>query len=184
MEEFSYQWYYDLTIRVSLEVVWCLQCFSNDSVVVYFAIDSKGNALILVGKRLSSTVNTNNTQTFVGENLEVLVTFPIDGSPGNPLTCAVGHVASGPIWTTMSALLHHLQSRRLECLRVWDMAVWRMSQFKGQESLGQFREGVWRNPGTLMHVNIDLLTSYNPAHLAGLKCVSWSGSQLFLRKRC
>jgi len=134
-EEFSYQWYYDLTIGVSLEVVRCLQRFSNDSVVVDFAIDSKSNAFILVGKWLSSTVNTNNTQTFVGENLEVLVTLPIDGSIGNPLTCAVGHIASRPIWTTMSTLLHHLQSRRLECLRIWDMAMERMSQSKGRESL-------------------------------------------------
>jgi hypothetical protein len=54
-------------------MVGCLQRFSNDSVVVNFAIDSKSNALILVGKRLSSTVNTNNTQTFVGKNLEVLI---------------------------------------------------------------------------------------------------------------
>jgi hypothetical protein len=59
---------------VSLEVVRCLQRFSNDSVVVDFAIDSEGNAFILVGKRLSSTVNTDNTQTFVGQNCKVLVT--------------------------------------------------------------------------------------------------------------
>jgi hypothetical protein len=58
---------------MGLEMVRCLQRFSNDSVVVDFAIDSKSNTVILVGKRLSSTVNTNNTQTFVGKNLEVLV---------------------------------------------------------------------------------------------------------------
>jgi hypothetical protein len=85
MKESSYQWYYDLTIRVSLEVVRCLQRFSNDSVVVDFAIDSKSNALILVGKRLSSTVDTNNTQTFMGKNWEVLVTFP----HGRPLDDAL-----------------------------------------------------------------------------------------------
>ena len=73
MKESSYQWYYDLTIRVSLEVVRCLQRFSNDSVVVDFAIDSKSNTLILVSKRLGSTANTNDTQTFVSKDFEVLV---------------------------------------------------------------------------------------------------------------
>ena len=54
-------------------MVCLLQCLSNDSVVVNLAIDSKGNGLILVGKWLRSTVDTDNTQTFVGKNLEVLV---------------------------------------------------------------------------------------------------------------
>jgi hypothetical protein len=53
---------------VSLEVVGFLQRLSNDSVVVNFAIDSQGNGFILVGKRLRATVDTNNTQTFVGKN--------------------------------------------------------------------------------------------------------------------
>jgi hypothetical protein len=54
-------------------VVRCLQRFPNDSVVVDFAIDSKSNTLILVSKRLGSTANTNNTQTFVSKDFEVLV---------------------------------------------------------------------------------------------------------------
>jgi hypothetical protein len=38
----------------------------------------------------------------------------------------------------MSALLHHLQSRRLECLCIWDMAVEKMSQFMDRERVGEF----------------------------------------------
>jgi hypothetical protein len=49
-------------------VVWLLQRFSDDSVVVNLAIDSKGNGLIPVGKRLRTTVDTNNTQTLVGKD--------------------------------------------------------------------------------------------------------------------
>ncbi len=64
----SYQWYYDLAIGVSLEVVGFLERFSNDSVVVNLAIDSQGNGLIRVGKRLRSAVDTNNTKTFMGKN--------------------------------------------------------------------------------------------------------------------
>lgn len=103
-----HQWYYDLTIGVRLEVVWCLQCFANDSVVVDLAIDSKSNALILVGKRLSSTVNPNNTKTLMRKNLEALVTSPIESPPKDSLTCVVGYITSRPIWTTMPALLNHL----------------------------------------------------------------------------
>lgn len=54
-------------------MVRCLQRFPNDSVVVDFAIDSKSNTLILVSKRLGSTANTNDTQTFVSKDFEVLV---------------------------------------------------------------------------------------------------------------
>lgn len=41
--------------------------------VVDFAIDSKSNTLILVSERLGSTANTNDTQTFVSKDFEVLV---------------------------------------------------------------------------------------------------------------
>jgi hypothetical protein len=41
-------------------------------VVVDFAIDSKSNTLILVSERLGSTANTNDTQTFVSKDFEVL----------------------------------------------------------------------------------------------------------------
>ena len=67
---FSHQWYYDLAIGVSLEVVWMLQMFTDKSVVVDFAIDSKGNALIAVREWLSSRVNTNDGETFVGKHYE------------------------------------------------------------------------------------------------------------------
>lgn len=100
-----------------------LQRFSNDSVVVDLAIDRKGYGLILVGKRLSSTVNTNNTQTLMGKNLEVLVMPSNLNSLVGFLTCAVGHITSRPIWTAMPALLDHLQRRRLERLCVRDMAL-------------------------------------------------------------
>ena len=108
---------------MSLEVVWFLQRFSNDSVVVNLAIDSKGNALILVGKRLRSTVDTNNTQTFMGKNFEVLVIASRVLSNADFLTGAVGHITSRPIWTTMATLLHHFQSPRLKSLCVWHMAI-------------------------------------------------------------
>lgn len=50
------------------EVVWVLESFTDDSVVVDLAIDSKCNALIAVGERLSSRIDANNGQTFVGEH--------------------------------------------------------------------------------------------------------------------
>jgi hypothetical protein len=68
----SHQWYYDLAVGVSLEVVGVLEPLSDDSVVVDFAVDSKGDALVAVGKWLGSTVNTNDTQTFVSKNCEGL----------------------------------------------------------------------------------------------------------------
>lgn len=79
---FSYQWYYNFAIGVSLEVVRGLESLSNDSVVVDLAIDSKGNGLITVGKWLSSTIDTDNAQTLVGKDLKGLAT-PIftDQSP-------------------------------------------------------------------------------------------------------
>lgn len=59
---------------MSLEVVWGLEGLSNDSVVVDLTVDGKGNSLIAVGKWLSSTVDTDDTQTFVGKNYMLLVT--------------------------------------------------------------------------------------------------------------
>jgi hypothetical protein len=49
-------------------MVLVLKPFSNEPVVVDLAIDRKGNALILVGKRLRSTVNTHDAQTLMGKN--------------------------------------------------------------------------------------------------------------------
>jgi hypothetical protein len=42
-------------------------------VVVDFAIDSKSNTFIPVSKRLGSTANANDTQTFVSKDCEVSV---------------------------------------------------------------------------------------------------------------
>ena len=117
----SYQWDYDFAIGVCLEVIGLLQPLSDQSVVVYLAIDCKRNGLILVGNWLRTTVNTNDTQTLMGKNWEMLVTGEILLSM--PHTCVVGNIASRPIWTTMATLLYHLQSRRLECLRVWHMVA-------------------------------------------------------------
>lgn len=65
---FSHQWYDNLAIGVCFEVVWVLETFADESMVVNFAIDSKGNALIAVGQRLSTRINTNDRQTFVGQH--------------------------------------------------------------------------------------------------------------------
>jgi hypothetical protein len=59
---------------VCLEVVWVRQCLANDSVVVDFAVDSKGNAVVLVSKWLRTTVDTDDTQTLMSKDCEVLVT--------------------------------------------------------------------------------------------------------------
>jgi hypothetical protein len=55
-------------------VVWVRQCLANDSVVVDFAVDSKGNAVVLVSKWLRTTVDTDDTQTLMSKDCEVLVT--------------------------------------------------------------------------------------------------------------
>lgn len=64
----SHQWYYDLAIGVCFEVVWVRESFTDESVVIDFAIDSEGNALITVGEWLSSRVDTNNRETLVGKH--------------------------------------------------------------------------------------------------------------------
>lgn len=51
-----------------LEVIWVLQSFSDDSVVVYLAIDCKSNALVFGGKRLRTTLDTDDTQTLVSKD--------------------------------------------------------------------------------------------------------------------
>jgi hypothetical protein len=53
---------------VCLEVVRVRQCLANDSVVVDFAVDSKGNAVVLVGKWLRATVDTDDTQTLMSKD--------------------------------------------------------------------------------------------------------------------
>jgi hypothetical protein len=73
---FPHQWYYDLAIGVCLEVVWVLESFADDSVVIDFAIDGKGNAFVAVGEWLSSRVNTNNGQTLMGKHCGRLENAP------------------------------------------------------------------------------------------------------------
>ena len=55
-------------------MVGSLESFSNNPVVVNLPIDSKGNALIVVGKRLGTRFNPYNAQTFVGKDCQMLVT--------------------------------------------------------------------------------------------------------------
>jgi hypothetical protein len=55
-------------------MVWVCQCLANDSVVVDFAVDSKGNAVVLVSKWLRSTIDADDTQTLMSKDCEVLVT--------------------------------------------------------------------------------------------------------------
>jgi hypothetical protein len=106
---------------VCLEVVRVGQCLANDSVVVDFTVDSKGNAVVFVGKWLRSTVDTDDTQTLMSKDCEVLVIAL--RSSCSLLTGTVGHIASRPIWTTMATLLHHLQGFRLESLCVGHMVA-------------------------------------------------------------
>lgn len=46
----------NFAVGVCLEMVWGLKSLANDSVVVNLAIDGQGDAIILVGKRLRSTL--------------------------------------------------------------------------------------------------------------------------------
>jgi len=50
------------------EVIWNLKSLADNSMVVNLSIDSKSNALILVGKRLGTRVNSHDAQTFMSEN--------------------------------------------------------------------------------------------------------------------
>ena len=70
--KFPHQWYYDLAVRVRLKVVWVLEGFANNSVVVDLAIDCQGDGLVGVGKRLGSAINADNTQTFVSKDLKLV----------------------------------------------------------------------------------------------------------------
>jgi hypothetical protein len=64
----SYQRYYDFAVRVCLEVVWVLEALPHQPVVVDLAIDSEGNAIIRVGQWLSTALDADNAETFVGKN--------------------------------------------------------------------------------------------------------------------
>ena len=67
-QQFTHKWNNNFTIRVRFEVIRSLEPLSDDSVVVNFSIDSKSNALILVGEWLGPGVNSHNAQTFMSEN--------------------------------------------------------------------------------------------------------------------
>jgi hypothetical protein len=54
--EDTYQVHNDLTIRVSLECVLLLQLSAEMSMVIDFTIDAKDNAIVLIGKRLSTRI--------------------------------------------------------------------------------------------------------------------------------
>jgi hypothetical protein len=51
-----YQRYYDLAVRVCLEVVRLLEAFAEDTVVVDFAIDGQGDGALIVDQRLGARV--------------------------------------------------------------------------------------------------------------------------------
>jgi hypothetical protein len=53
---------------MSLEMISGFEALPNQSVVVDFAIDCKGNALIFVSNRLRAAVDANNTQSLVSKN--------------------------------------------------------------------------------------------------------------------
>jgi hypothetical protein len=51
-----YQRYYDFAVGVCLEVVWLLQLFPQDSVVVDLAVDGEGDCLVIVDDGLGAGV--------------------------------------------------------------------------------------------------------------------------------
>ena len=54
-------------------MIWVSQTFANNSVVVDFSVDSKCNAIIVVGKWLGTTVNAYDAQSFMGKNCKMSV---------------------------------------------------------------------------------------------------------------
>jgi uncharacterized cupin superfamily protein len=83
-----------------LVVVRGLQGLPNDTVVVDFAIDGQSQGAIIVDQGLGTGVDTDDTQTLVGE----------DGSFRDKVAAPVG--------STMAHSLGHAQSRRLELLHI------------------------------------------------------------------
>lgn len=59
------QWYYDLAIRVGLEVIRRLQRLPYYSVVVDFAIDGKCYCVVVVDQRLRSRIHSHYTEALV-----------------------------------------------------------------------------------------------------------------------
>jgi len=74
----------NLAVRVRLERVWFREAFAEDFVVVDLAVDGKSDGFVLVENRLSTSVNTDNTQTLVDED------------------SVVGSVVAAPVRSTMS----------------------------------------------------------------------------------
>jgi predicted Rdx family selenoprotein len=56
MTSLTYQWYYDFTVRGGFVAVRLLQLFSQDSMIVYLAVDGQGYTPIVVDKRLSARI--------------------------------------------------------------------------------------------------------------------------------
>jgi hypothetical protein len=108
---------------MSLKMIGVLQSLSDQSVVIDLPIDRKGNGLLLVSEGLRSTVDSDNTQSLVCQNCEVLANIYYHSMVSQMLTCVVCNITSRPIWATVTALLHHLQSSRFESLCVWDMVA-------------------------------------------------------------
>lgn len=120
-------------------MVWVLQALPHQPVVVDLAIDSEGNAIIRVGKRLSSTLNAHNTQTFMRKDW--YASEHISSELGSPLTCVVGNIRSRPVWTTVPALLGHFQRHRLECLCIRHMVTTHDATHAGQGNDWWGRDG-------------------------------------------
>jgi len=74
----------DLAVRVCLERVRFREALAEDFVVVDLAVDGKSDGFVLVENRLSTSVNTDNTQTLVDED------------------SVVGSVVAAPVRSTMS----------------------------------------------------------------------------------
>jgi len=85
---------------VCLEVVRLLQALAENTVVVNLAIDRQRHGLLVVDKRLSARIDTDDTKAFVNE----------DGIVRDPVAT--------PIGAPMSDSLAHFQGSRLEFLHI------------------------------------------------------------------
>lgn len=90
----------DFAIRMSFKFINVLELLAQHPVIVYLAVDSKRQAAILVGQGLCTSVYTDDTQAFMGEDAIVR-----------------GHVST-PVRPAMSCHFGHLKSRRLEFLHI------------------------------------------------------------------
>jgi hypothetical protein len=65
---FKVQRDHNLAVRGGLEVVGGLQGLTNKTVVVDFAVDGEDNAVIGIGKWLSSALNADDAEPFMAQN--------------------------------------------------------------------------------------------------------------------